>query len=65
MSVRAAELRERPMSTCNRQAAFLEVVVVQALEDLDQGHLDVESALRLVARVAFEEGARHHVSRWC
>ena len=52
-------MAERP-STSERgdSARFLDAIVAQALDDLSEGRLDVEAALRSLAHVAFNAGQR-------
>jgi hypothetical protein len=41
------------------QGDRIEVLIAQALDDLDEGRLEVHAALRLVARAAWEDGYVH------
>jgi hypothetical protein len=38
---------------------YLETLVAATLDDLEEGRLDIESALRKLARVAWEAGRRY------
>lgn len=38
--------------------AYTDMLVTQALDDLDEGRLDIQSALRTIARTAWDAGRR-------
>lgn len=42
----------------SRPGDYLEVLVAQALDDLEEGRIDPETALRMVARFAWDAGRR-------
>ena len=45
-----------PREGGGRPTALIDALVAQALDDLDEGRLDVESALRTIANVAWQLG---------
>jgi hypothetical protein len=40
-------------------SALIDVLVGLALDDLSEGNIDIETALRTIARAAWTEGHRH------
>jgi hypothetical protein len=40
-------------------STLLNALVAQTLDDLEEGHLDLETALYTLSRVAFNAGQRH------
>jgi hypothetical protein len=48
-----------PGSRDCEEATMVDALVAQALDDLDEGRLDTETALRVVAVLAWQAGERY------